>query len=172
MNQLKIFSLTTVSFIFLLGCSGKNITLQDYADKWFNEKEEVVDKKSKKSSLDADASVKTNQVVKVKRETPKKNPAADVAWSSVSKRDVHNKGEGSMQKSLDTWTQEEWDPAFEGDKVQAEKDANASEHFTLQHYMDKRQKYLQTDKEKWEKSGKEKPEANYKKMERLPVIGK
>ena len=37
-------------------------------------------------------------MVSVKRETPKHNPAADIAWSSVSKRDVHNKGEGSMQK--------------------------------------------------------------------------
>jgi len=168
MNKMKNLRLILVSIIFLLGgCSGKNITLQDYADKWFNDKKEVPNK----TTSTMENTPINNDTKRVKRETPKKNPAADVAWSSVSKRDVHNEGEGSMQKSLDTWTKEEWDPSFEGDAEQAKKDANASKHFTLQHYMDKRQKYLQKDKEKWEKSGKKKPEANYKKMERMPVIG-
>lgn len=167
----NFFTIITVSSILTLsGCSGKNITLQDYADKWFNDKpkEEVTKGDTKTTQIE----VVEKEEVPVKRATPKKNPAADIAWSSVSKRDVHNEGEGSMQKGLDKWTKEEWDPAFEGDEEQAKKDANASEHFTLQHYMDKRQKYLEKDKEKWEKSGKKKPEANYKKMERLPVIGK
>jgi len=159
MNHAKTLSLITVSTIFFLGCSGKNITLQDYADKWFNDSNTSTEKKEVTE-------------IKIKQETPNKNPAADVAWSSVSKRDVHNKGNGSMQNSLDTWTKEEWDPSFEGDAEQVKKDENASDHFTLQHYMDKRQKYLKKDKEKWEKSGKKKPEANYEKMERLPVIGK
>ncbi|HIC43986.1 MAG TPA: hypothetical protein EYO73_06760 [Sulfurimonas sp.] len=155
----NFFTIITISTLLTLsGCSGKNITLQDYADKWFNEKE-------KEPNVKADAKL-------IKRETPKKNPAADVAWSSVSKRDVNNKGKGSMQNSLDTWIEKEWEPSFEGDKEQAKKDANASEHFTLQHYMDKRQKYLKSKEEKWETSGKKKPEANYEKMKKLPVIGK
>ncbi|PHR56842.1 MAG: hypothetical protein COA44_06955 [Arcobacter sp.] len=158
----KLFTIITI--ILLSGCSGKNITLQDYADKWFNEKP-VKEKTTAKEEI-------SSEPVLEKRETPKKNPAADIAWSSTAKRDVHNKGEGSMQKSLDKWTKEEWDPVFEGDTEQAKKDANASEHFTLQHYMDKRQKYLKSEEDKWEKSGKKKPEANYQKMNKLPVIGK
>ena len=157
MRLIRNLSLTITTTLLLVGCGGKNITLQDYADKWFN---------------DVPSENNASTTEKIKRETPKHNPAADIAWSSMSKRDVRNKGEGSMQKSLDEWTEEEWDPTFEGDKEQVAKDKNASDHFTLQHYMDKRQKYLKAEEEKWEKSGKKKPDAHYEKMNRLPVIGK
>jgi len=156
---LILFAITLLS-----GCSGKNITLQDYADKWFNEKE------VSENNISSNDGENSKTVVLEKREKPKKNPAADIAWSSTSKADIRNKGEGSLQKSLDTWTKEEWEPAFEGDINQSEQDKAANEHFTLQHYFDKAGKYM--DKKERENEGKPKEPAHYEKMESLPVIGK
>ena len=155
-------SLLLLGTTLFLGCSGKNITLQDYADKWFNEKK----------IADNNATQTTEQTTAVleKREEPKKNPAADIAWSSTSKADVHNKGEGAMQKSLDTWLEKEWEPAFKGDANQTKQDKAAAEHFTLQHYVDKAGKYM--DKKEAEKAGKPQEPAHYEKMQSLPVIGK
>lgn len=144
-------SLLLLTTTLLCGCSGKNITLQDYADTWFNEKGDTKE-------------------IKEKREEPKKNPAADIAWSSTSKADVHNKGQGAMQKSLDAWTKEEWEPAFEGDANQTQRDKEASEHFTLQHYIDKAGTYM--DKKEAENAGEAKEPSHYDKIKSLPVIGK
>ncbi len=161
----RLFSLLLTGAVFL-GCSGKNITLQDYADTWFNETPQTAEADK------ADKAVKgpRGELIKKKREEPKKNPAADIAWSSTSKADVRNKGKGSLQQKLDKWIEEEWDPAFEGDKDQAKKDKAADEHFTLQHYYDKSQKYLGIKKKEDENRSKE--PAHYEKMEALPVIGK
>lgn len=150
MHQTFKLSILFLGTSLFFGCSGKNITLQSYADTLFNDKVQT-------------------QKQENRAEEPKKNPAADIAWSSVSKADVNNRGEGSMQKSLDTWTKEEWEPAFKDDKDQAEKDKAANKHFTLQHYFDKSQKYL----EKKEKKNKDKPKepAHYEKIKSLPVIG-
>lgn len=159
-------SLILFGTALLSGCSGKNITLQDYADKWFNEKE------VSESNASSSNNENSKQVVLEKRDDPKKNPAADIAWSSTSKADVRNKGEGSLQKSLDTWLEEEWDPTFENNPEQAEKEEEAKKHFTLQHYYDKRIKYLESEEKKQKASGKPKEPAHYEKMESLPVIGK
>jgi len=202
MNTLYKTSLSITLIALISGCSGKSFTMQDYADEWFNDKEktkqEVSSTKSDNDKMEIEstksdtikqetiktettkpkekiAQVNETSQPKVKTTTPKKVEGAairkgvpsQVAWSSVDKHK-----DGQMQKSLDTWTEEEWNPTFEGDEEQAKKDANASEHFTLQHYMDKRAKYLKSEEERIKASGKPKPEANYEKMDKLPVIGK
>ncbi len=161
-NRNKFYSLL-LGTALISGCSGKNITLQDYADKWFNEKE-VTDTKEDTDNLE-----QPRIVILEKREEPKKNPAADIAWSSTSKADVHNKGEGALQKNLDGWMKKEWKPAFEGDTEQAEKDEAAEKHFTLQHYYDKSQSYLEKKEKKNE--GKPKKPAHYETLKSLPVVG-
>ena len=175
--------------------------MQDYADEWFNDKKETQKEVSTTSTVDNNTVTEKNEITQKEKEPapkaentelsseakqtnksiktePKKTKTVEgaairkgvpsqVAWSSMDKHK-----DGQMQKSLDKWTEEEWNPTFEGDEEQAKKDENASEHFTLQHYMDKRAKYLKSEEERIKASGKPKPEANYEKMDKLPVIGK
>ncbi len=189
---MKPYLKTTLSIALIAvisGCSGKSFTMQDYADEWFNNtpKEEVTNTKDK-TTKEAPAESTTETVVQKSTEPKQKSsssisdeetnkaiksgPGADIAWSSTYKQDEKMKGQGAMQKGLDTWTKEEWVPATEGDANQTQKDKEANEHFTIQHYVDKYEKYRDKDKQKWQDSGKKRPEANYEKINRLPVIGK
>jgi len=194
-------SLSIALITLISGCSGKSFTMQDYADEWFNNKEKTKQeqafsksksnktvRESKKMDItEAKKTVKTESIkpkevttqIKVESQPVKTSPKevqgaairkgvpSQVAWSSTDKHK-----DGQMQRSLDKWTEEEWNPTFEGDEEQVKKDENASQHFTLQHYMDKRAKYLKSEEERIKASGKPKPEANYEKMDKLPVIGK
>ena len=166
MNNTLKFSLVLLGTSLFLGCSGKNISLQNYADTWFNETSKIQHKTDNTKAHQSDAAIQSKET----ELKPQKNPAADIAWSSTSKGDVHNKGEGSLQKRLDKWTEEEWKPAFQGDKEQAKKDEAANEHFTFQHYYDKSKNYL--EKKERENEGEEKEPSHYEKMQTLPVIGK
>ena len=209
--QLSLLIITTS---LMTGCGGKNFTMQEYADKWFNDKpkEEVkeetvetkveekaepkkeavakpkenlhVEKEETKTDLHVETKSEVKQaktVVTKPKPKPKKAPlnnpgkskvGSTIASSSVNQRDAHMEGQGAMQSGLDTWTKEEWEPAFEGDEKQAKKDEEANHHFTIQHYIDKYSKYNKKEEEEWGKSGKKKPEANYEKMNKMPVIGK
>jgi len=194
-------TLSIALIAIISGCSGKSFTMQDYADEWFNDKKETQKEVSTTSTVDNNTVTEKNEITQKEKEPapkaentelsseakqtnksiktePKKTKTVEgaairkgvpsqVAWSSMDKHK-----DGQMQKSLDKWTEEEWNPTFEGDEEQAKKDENASEHFTLQHYMDKRAKYLKSEEERIKASGKPKPEANYEKMDKLPVIGK
>ena len=232
------YKLLLSAFLITLitGCSGKSFTMQEYADKWFNDKNpetskevkadkvqekevDVVEPKEEekhfsKQETEKEPEVKpeavkeeptvqaeepTQKVETIKAPTQEKeviklkevevneavpiqkeksiNPGksevgASIAPSSVNKRDARMEGQGAMQTNLDTWTKEKWEPVFVGDEEQAEKDRQADEHFTIQHYIDKYHKYSASEKEKWENTEGGKPEANYEKMNRLPVIGK
>ncbi len=138
----------------LSGCSSKPFTLQSYVDEHMNSddsKEQVQDSSQK-------ASVNSNI---------KDGPGADVAWSSTYKRD--KEGKGSLQKSLDTWIEKEWEPAFKDNKEQELKDEKAKESFNLQHYIDKAKIYM--DKKEEEKLGKPQEPSHHEKMKKLPVIG-
>ena len=138
----------------LSGCSSKPFTLQSYADEYINsdDTKEKVEEPSQQESVNS---------------TIKEGPGADVAWSSTYKRD--KEGKGSLQKSLDTWMEEEWEPAFEDNKEQEVKDEQAKESFKLQHYIDKAKIYM--DKKEEENSGKPQEPSHYEKMKSLPVIG-
>jgi hypothetical protein len=129
--------------------------------------------KVEKTAAATTAVVATSPKPKSKAINPGKSTVgASIAPSSVNKRDTHMKGQGAMQSGLDTWTKEEWEPAFKDDENQTIKDKEANEHFTIQHYIDKYSKYSKSKDKEWEESGKEKPEANYEKMNKMPVIGK
>ena len=182
---------TQLSLVLILaalnsGCSGKPFTLQSYADEYFNDKNSTKEMEGKGST----EPIETTQTVEEETKTDtssnniavpssniddettnaaiKSGPGSDIAWSSTYKKDKE-KGGGALQKSLDEWTQKEWEPAFEGDVNQSNKDQEANEHFTLQHYVDKAGKYM--DKKDAEEAGKPQEPAHYEKMESLPVIG-
>jgi len=174
MKLILQFSLIFITTVLISGCNGKSFTLQSYADAYFNDKNTTSEEAQHevKVSDESAGQVKSSSDLDDKTTNPalKEGPGADIAWSSTYKKDKKTQGQGAMQKSLDTWTKEEWEPAFEGDVNQSEKDKAANEHFTIQHYLDKAGKYL--DKKKEENAGKPKEPAHYEKMESLPVIGK
>lgn len=114
---------------------------------------------SSKKELQTNASIKTGV-------------SSDIAWSTTTKRDKKMQGQGALQKSLDKWLKEEWNPSFEGNVTESNNDSNASTDFTLQHYYDKSKIYLMKKEEERIKSGEEKEPAHYEKIGSLPVIGK
>jgi len=169
--QLPLILLATA---LLSGCNGKSFTLQSYADEYFNDKNTSSEEAPQASKVDDEpaAQVKSSSNIddKTTNSALKEGPGADIAWSSTYKQDKKTGGQGALQQSLDTWTKEEWEPAFEGDVNQSEQDKAANEHFNLQHYFDKVEKYM--DKKEEENAGKPKEPSHYEKMESLPVIGK
>jgi hypothetical protein len=158
----------------LSGCNGKSFTLQSYADEYFNDdnrsSEEAPQTVSVKDEDITESKSSSNIDDKSTNSALKEGPGSDIAWSSTYKKNKSTEGKGALQQSLDTWTKEEWEPAFEGDLNQTEKDKAANEHFTIQHYVDKAGKYF--DKKEEENAGKPKEPAHYEKLESLPVIGK
>lgn len=160
----------------LSGCSGKSFTLQSYADEYFNDTNASTKEDPKSDNPENKTSVPTQSSKNIDERTTdsalKEGPGAGIAWSSTYKQDKKTKGKGAMQQSLDSWLEEEWNPTFENDAEQAKKEEAAKKHFTLQHYYDKRIKYLESEEEKQKASGKPKEPAHYEKMESLPVIGK
>jgi hypothetical protein len=174
MKQTIQLTLILLATTLLSGCNGKSFTLQSYADEYFNDKNTSSEEtpQAVKASDESADQVKRSSNINDKMTNPalKEGPGADIAWSSTYKKDKKMQGQGAMQKSLDTWSKEEWEPAFAGDVNQSEQDKAANEHFTIQHYVDKAEKYL--DKKEEENAGKPKEPAHYEKMESLPVIGK
>jgi len=175
-------SLILLAGSLLTGCSGKSFTLQSYADEYFNDKDtEKETQKTEQEDLTESQQhtqeVKTNNTSVLSSDIDdsttntalKSGPGADIAWSSTYKKDKENDGKGALQKKLDRWTQEEWEPAFEGDENQSIKDKEANEHFTLQHYFDKAEKYM--EKKEAEEAGQPQEPAHYEKINQLPVIG-
>jgi hypothetical protein len=167
-------TLILFSIALLSGCNGKSFTLQSYADEYFNDKNVSSEEASKtvKANDESANQVKSSSNIDDTTTNPaiKEGPGADIAWSTTYKKDERTEGKGALQQRLDTWTEKEWEPAFEGDVNQSEQDKAANEHFTIQHYVDKAGKYF--DKKEEKNDGKPKEPAHYEKMESLPVIGK
>ena len=134
-----------------------NIASKNKASDKLQEKDVVTTSSSHIDNTKTNASLKTGA-------------GASIVWSSTYKRDEKTKGQGAAQKSLDTWTKEEWEPKFKGDANQTKADKEANKHFTLQHYVDKIENYM--NKKELQEAGKPKEPANYEKMNKLPVIGK
>ena len=154
------YTLLTLSVTLLLtaGCSNKQFSLQTYADKYFNNK-------TKEDTV----LTSPEQSKKIETTNPslKQGPASDIAWSRTYKNE-----DGALQKGLDQWIKEDWDPSFEGNNTQTAKDANATHSFTLQHYYDKSQVYLKKQEDQRREAGEDKEPAHYEKVNALPVIGK
>ncbi len=156
--------------LLLSACSNKPFTLQSYADKYFNNKESNETIQSHRDIKPDNRTVSGNQTDdKTTNSTINSGTGADVAWSSTYKRDSEREEKGALQKKLDAWMTEEWNPTFQGDKDQSEKDKEASEHFTIQHYVDKAEKYFKKKEE--ERKGQPQEPAHYEKISKLPVIG-
>ncbi|WP_345979445.1 hypothetical protein [Sulfurimonas sp. HSL3-2] len=124
-----IFVFTIVTLI-ITGCSGH--TMQDYADKHFNNKEEV---KVQKQEYVA--------------------PTQNKALNSVSPTNQEKK-DGAMQKSLDNWLEKEWTPTVEQNETIKKMNEDKNRNFTLQEYVDKAGAYIKNKPKSDEPSMKEK----------------
>lgn len=125
----RICVFTSVTFI-MAGCSGH--TMQDYADKHFNDK----------------------TAPKEKYVTPTQNKELNaISPTNQDKKD------GAMQKSLDNWYEKEWTPSIEKNETIKKMDENKSRNFTLQEYVDKAGTYIKNKPKSDEPSMKEKMDA-------------
>lgn len=157
------FSLVT-SVVLLTACANKPFTLQSLVDEHMNDTNSTEVNKER-SQTPSDEELGANPALK-------RGHGARIAGSSVYNKEKQRGQKGAMQESLDSWLEEEWNPAFEGDANQSAKDEEAKEHFKLQHYVDKSAKYLEKKEEEKKKSGKADEPAHYEKLESMPVIGK
>jgi len=142
MRFLGTVGMFTYVTLTLSGCSGH--TMQDYADKQFNHKDEV----------------KASEVKKEEPVSPTKNEA-------LSKVSPLNDGrtDGAMQSSLDSWLGSVWTPTVDKNETIKKMDENESRNFTLQEYVDKAGAYIKN------KPASNEPSMN-EKMDKMPVIGK
>ncbi len=142
MRFLGTLGLFTYVTLTMSGCSGH--TMQDYADKKFNHKDEG----------------KTLEVKKEERVSPTKNEA-------LSKVSPLNDGrtDGAMQSSLDNWLGSVWTPTVDKNETIKKMDENESRNFTLQEYVDKAVAYSKNKPDSNESSMKDK-------MDKMPAIGK
>ena len=111
-------------------------------------------------------------------------PSQNSALNSISKSNASAKKEGAMQKSLDSWLHDDWEPTVSKDKeiqkkymkeekVQTSAKETQQSHFvdkedknfTIQEYVDKASAYMKAKPNDYNSS-------NVKKLESLPVIGK
>jgi len=112
------------------------------------------------------------------------SPSQNSALNSVSKSSAAKKHEGVMQKSLDSWLKDDWEPTVSKDKEIQKKYMQKKEDKTLvndtkeSHFVDKKNKNF-TIQEYVDKASaymKAKPDdsnnSNVKKLESMPVIGK
>lgn len=143
-------SILLAALLVLTGCSGHG--LQDWADETFNHKEGAA-----------------QQTAQETRDTPDPStlyPSRNTALESVSpSTTASSKGDGAIQKQLDTWVEKEWTPAVEANESIKEMNTDTKRPFTLQEYADKAEIYLKGRPEKTEPSHMEK-------LNQLPVIGK
>ena len=116
---------------------------------------------------------------------PSVSPSQNSALSNITNSNKTEKN-GYMQKSLDSWLKNDWEPTLQAEekhsqKVQKKRDVviqeekiapikeknstKDDESFTLQKYVDKASIYMKAKKTD-EKS------AHYKQIESLPAIGK
>jgi hypothetical protein len=114
-------------------------------------------------------------------------PSQNAALNSISKSNASTKKEGAMQKSLDSWLHDDWEPTIAKDKEvqkkymheekKAEIKTSAKEsreshyvdkedrNFTLQEYVDKVSAYMKAEPNDYNSS-------NVHKLQNMPVIGK
>ncbi|QOP45119.1 hypothetical protein [Sulfurimonas paralvinellae] len=119
--------------------------------------------------------------------TTKVAPSQNSALNSISKSNAAIEKEGAMQKSLDSWLHDDWEPTIAKDKeiqkkyMKEEKgiESNTSatktqeshfvdkedKNFTLQEYVDKAAAYMRAKPNDYNSS-------NVHKLESMPVIGK
>jgi membrane-associated HD superfamily phosphohydrolase len=119
-------------------------------------------------------------------------PSQNSALNTISKSSATKKKDGAMQKSLDKWLKNDWEPTIKKDNeiqkkymkvktskkvlkeseektenknIKIEYEEKQSETFTLQEYVDKASAYMRQKPNNYKSS-------NVKKIEALPVIGK
>lgn len=131
----------------LVGCSGHG--LQDWADETFNErqKEEVTTQKTQTTVKEEETS-----------------PSADPGLNTISPSKTATSKGGTMQKNLDSWTEQEWTPAIEQNKTVKGFHEDEERPFLLQEYVDKAGVYM-------ENKPKSSRPSHTEKLDKLPVIG-
>jgi len=115
--------------------------------------------------------------------SPEIAPSKNSALNTITKSTAAKKEDGLMQKSLDSWLKNDWEPTIKKDKTiqkkymkikkstkkrdesKVEYVEKSSETFTLQEYVDKASAYMHQKPNDYKSS-------NVQKIESLPVIGK
>ncbi len=140
------FTLLSLSACLTLsGCSGHG--LQDWADETFNDQGE-----SKYQSMQRPS------------DATEVSPSEDQALNTISPSKTAASQGGTMQKSLDEWTEKEWTPAIEQNETIKMQDEDKDRPFTLQEYVDKAGVYI-------ENKPKSSGPSHTEKLDKLPVIG-
>lgn len=152
----RIILLTPVAALIFLGCSGH--TLQDWADKHINEKEQRHDQTS-------DDTPSTTQTQKRMTSQTDASAVDSAGLESISPSKPARSEGGLLQEHLDSWMDEEWTPATEQDASVKAMNEDDGRPFTLQEYVDKIDVYLDSKSDEEGASHKER-------MDALPVIGK
>jgi len=162
----SLFSLLLTLLISLFyGCSGH--TLQD-----------LIDGKQTKTETQAKQEDKTA--------TPSQNSALNAISPSTTASDKHVKYR-YIQKETNIWLENEWEPLTEQNESvtksnnthkgseldtqeQTIKDENNNTVFTLQHYVDKTERYFENKKKR--DANKSSAPSHVEKINTLPAIGK
>lgn len=92
------------------------------------------------------------------------SPSQNQSLQAVSPSKTDN-ANGSLQKSLNSWIDEEWTPTLEKNETIQEINEDKSRDFKLQEYVDKMNVYMN-------ESNASQKEAHHEKINTLPVIGK
>ena len=142
MRFLGTVGMFTYVTLALSGCTGH--TMQDFADKEFNHKEEP-------------------STVQAQKEEPV-SPTKNKALTKVSPLN-DGRADGTVQKSLDSWLETVWTPSVDKNETIKKIDENTSRNFTIQEYIDKAGVYIKNQPKSDEPSMKEQ-------MDKMPVIGK
>ena len=168
-ETLLYISFSTFILTLFYGCSGH--ALQDLIDGDMKEEKQIeVSKESK-----APTSV-----------TPSKNSVLNSISPSATANDKHVEYR-YIQKSTNTWIEEEWNPLTEqnlsdtkSNTASSKKDASNSNQtsdnnesnasFTLQYYVDKAGVYLENKKRR--DGNKTKEPSHTEKVDEMPVVGK
>ena len=142
MRFLGTVGMFTYVTLALSGCTGH--TMQDFADKEFNHKEEP-------------------STVQAQKEEPV-SPTKNKALTKVSPLN-DGRADGTVQKSLDSWLETVWTPSVDKNETIKKIDENTSRNFTIQEYIDKAGVYIKNQPKSNEPSGVEN-------LSKLPAIGK
>ena len=142
MRFLGTVGMFTYVTLALSGCTGH--TMQDFADKEFNHKEEL-------------------NATKAQKEEPV-SPTKNKALTKVSPLN-DGRADGVVQKSLDGWLQTVWTPSVDKNETIKKIDENTSRNFTIQEYIDKAGVYIKNQPKSDQPSGVEN-------LNKLPAIGK
>ncbi|NOQ30873.1 MAG: hypothetical protein GQ570_07095 [Helicobacteraceae bacterium] len=180
MNKVTLTLTSLVTFIALSGCSGH--TLQDYADGYFNKKDQEPRAVTAKEVLKEEQTTQISTPLKVEAVDDTEEPRNVVVNAQAEPKEVEeynarvnttavmsataiNNEKGYMQKNLDSWVEKKWVPFFSKEENKEAFEKEEQTPFTLQKYIDRWSEYNKAHPDDPNKTGL------VGKMKTMPVIG-